>query len=75
MVPFLLLSYLEQDVPKYDFSSWVEEYKIEKVLIVFAHQDGSLPITGEVLSPCMLREVPELESIIGFSEGSGRFCL
>ena len=48
LISFLRLGYLEQGVPKYDISTWVEQNKIEKVLIVFAHQDDELLVSGSL---------------------------
>jgi len=38
-VVFLRLYYLERNVPKHEIAQWVETNEINRVLVIFAHQD------------------------------------
>ena len=45
-VILLRVFFLELGVPKYGIEQWVETNEIEKVLVVFAHQDDELLVAG-----------------------------
>lgn len=45
-VIYLRVYHLERDVPNYAIEQWVEENEINKVLVVFAHQDDELLVAG-----------------------------
>ena len=45
-VILLRVFFLELGVPKYEIEQWVETNEIEKVLVIFAHQDDELLVAG-----------------------------
>jgi LmbE family N-acetylglucosaminyl deacetylase len=47
-VIFLRLFYIDRNVPNYAIEEWVETNEIDKVLVVFAHQDDELLVAGTI---------------------------
>jgi len=62
--------YLERGVPRYDIAQWAETNEINKVLVIFAHQDDELLVAG-TLAGLDLAGVETMLLTLTNGDGSG----